>query len=167
MAVNEQRSKNNGLFGEILRFLLAGGIATACDYAVYLLFRMLIIPASLLPGNPTWDVCSAEISTALGFLTGLIINWILSVVFVFKGGRRSVGLTSKSDFIKFTVIAIIDFVFTELVVGLGVLLIHPFPLFGTEVFLSLGWNEWLMKVIATCIVLVFNYFARKKWIFHT
>ena len=167
MALNEQKDKNKRLFHEIIRFLLAGGLATLCDYAVYLLFRMLIIPASLLPGNQSWDVASAEISTALGFLTGLIINWVLSVVFVFKGGRRSVGLTSKSDFVKFTIIAVVDFLFTEIVVGLGVLWIQPFQLFGTDVFLTLGWNEWLIKVVATCIVLVFNYVARKKWIFHT
>ena len=72
---------------------------------------------------------------------------------------------SKKDFIKFTVIALIGLVFTQVAVGVGVGIIPSFSLFGVEQFFSLGWNEWLLKAVTTCIVLVFNYFARKKFIF--
>ena len=165
MAVNEQKAKKNGLVGEIIRFLLVGGLATVCDYAVYLLFRKVVLPAELFYENAVWDAASAVIATTLGFLVGLLINWVLSVVFVFRDGKRSVDVKSKKDFLKFTVIALIGLMFTQVAVGVGVLIIPSFSLFGVEQFFSLGWNEWLLKAVTTCIVLVFNYFARKKFIF--
>jgi hypothetical protein len=64
------------------------------------------------------------------------------------------------------VIALIGLVFTLLTVGFGVLLVPTFSLFGTETFFGVGWNEWLLQGVTTCIVLVFNYFARKKFIFN-
>ena len=166
MALNERKSKNNRLLGEIVRFLLVGGLATVCDYAVYLLFREIALPAELFAQSTVWNVVSAVIATTLGFLVGLLVNWVLSVVFVFRDGKRSVDVKSKKDFIKFTVIALIGLLFTQIAVGVGVLLIPSFAILGVEQFLSLGWNEWLLKVVVTCIVLVFNYFARKKFIFH-
>lgn len=166
MALKEQKSKNQRLVGEIIRFLLVGGLATVCDYAVYLFFRKVALPAELFLGNAVWNAASAVIATTLGFLVGLLINWVLSVVFVFRDGKRSVDVKSKKDFIKFTVIALIGLAFTQIAVGVGVLLVPSFSIFGIESFLSLGWNEWLLKAVTTCIVLVFNYFARKKFIFH-
>ena len=166
MALREGREKNKRLFGEMFRFLLVGGLATVCDYAVYLLFRKVVLPAGLFYESAAWNVASAVIATTLGFLVGLLINWVLSVVFVFRDGKRSVGVKSKKDFIKFTVIALIGLVFTQVAVGVGVLIVPSFPLFGVERFFSLGWNEWLLTAVTTCIVLVFNYFARKKFIFH-
>ena len=165
MALKEQKSKNQRLVGEIIRFMLVGGLATVCDYAVYLFFRKVALPAELFLGSAVWNAASAVIATTLGFLVGLLINWVLSVVFVFRDGERSVDVKSKKDFIKFAVIALIGLAFTQIAVGVGVLLIPSFLLFGVEQFLSLGWNEWLLKAVTTCIVLVFNYFARKKFIF--
>ena len=165
MDLTEEKAKQKRLFAEIIRFLLVGGLATVCDYAVYLLFRKALLPPELFAGNSVWDSASAVIATTLGFAVGLLINWVLSVFFVFRDGEKQVDVKSKSDFVKFTVIAVIGLVFTQVAVGLGVLVVPAFSLFGTETFLALGWNEWLLKAVTTCVVLVFNYFARKKFIF--
>lgn len=166
MDLNQKKQNNNEQMMEIVRFLLVGGLATICDYAVYLLFRKFLLPPELLAGNPTWDAASAVIATTLGFAMGLLINWVLSVLFVFRNTAQKVDVTSKADFIKFTVIALIGLLFTQVAVGIGVLVVPSFSLFGGETFLSLGWNEWLIKAVTTGLVLVFNYFARKKYIFH-
>ena len=166
MDLNEKREKNKQLIAEVIRFLFVGGLATVFDYAVFALFREFLLPPELIAGSDVWNAFSAVIATTLGFLVGLLINWILSVVFVFRGGTKKVGLSSKRDFLVFTVIALIGLAFTQIVIGFGVLLIPTFKLFGVEVFLSVGWNEWLLKGVTTCIVLVFNYFARKKYIFN-
>lgn len=165
MDLTEKKANQKRLIAEVFRFLLVGGFATICDYAVYLLFRKLVFPPELMSSNAVWDSFSAVIATTLGFFTGLLINWVLSVFFVFRGGQKQVDVKSKSDFLKFTIIALIGLLFTQVVVGVGVLVLPAFPLFGVETFLSLGWNEWLLKAVTTCIVLVFNYFARKKFIF--
>ncbi len=165
MRLNENKDNQKRLWAEIFRFLLVGGFATVCDYAVYLLFRKLVLPTELLAGSAVWDSFSAVIATTLGFLAGLLINWVLSVFFVFRDVEKKVDVKSKRDFIAFTLIAVIGLLFTQVVVGVGVLVVPSFTMFGTETFLSLGWNEWLLKAVTTCIVLVFNYFARKKFIF--
>ena len=95
MDLEEKKDKNKRLLGEIVRFLLVGGLATVCDYAVYLLFRKVVLPAGLFYENTVWNVASAVIATTLGFLVGLLINWVLSVVFVFRDGKRSVDVKSK------------------------------------------------------------------------
>ena len=48
MDSTEKRQQNKRLFFEIVRFLLAGGFATVCDYATYLLFRKVVLPPELM-----------------------------------------------------------------------------------------------------------------------
>ena len=150
------------LFWEIFRFLLVGGTATVVDYAVFYLFRQWLLPASL--GGGVWNVISLVIATAFGFCTGLVVNWILSVKFVFRAVKNKEEADSKKGFAIFTIIGVIGLGITEL--GM-ILLVHIFPtitLFGVTEFL-LPWEEWLAKVIMTCIVLVFNYVGRKIFVF--
>lgn len=150
------------LFWEIFRFLLVGGTATVVDYAVFYLFRQWLLPAGL--GGDVWNVISLIIATAFGFCAGLIVNWILSVKFVFRAVKNKEEAHSKKGFAIFSVIGLIGLGITEL--GM-LLLVHIFPtitLFGVTEFL-LPWDEWLAKVIMTCIVLVFNYVGRKIFVF--
>ena len=151
------------LFWEIFRFLLVGGTATLVDYAVFYLFRDLLLPARLIEGG-IWNVFSLIFATAFGFGAGLTVNWILSVKFVFRAVKNKEEAHSKKGFFIFAVIGLIGLGITELGV---VLLVHIFPeitLFGVTEFL-LPWDEWLAKVIMTCIVLVFNYVGRKLFVF--
>ena len=151
------------LFWEIFRFLLVGGTATVVDYAVFYLFRQWLLPAALLDGN-TWNVISLVIATAFGFCIGLLVNWILSVKFVFRAVKNKVEAHSTKGFAIFSIIGLIGLGITEL--GM-LLLVHIFPtitLFGVTEFL-LPWKEWLAKAIMTCIVLVFNYVGRKIFVF--
>ncbi len=165
MDSTEKRQQNKRLFFEIVRFLLAGGLATVCDYATYLLFRKVLLPTELIAQSMAWDACSAVIATTFGFVVGLVVSWTLSVLFVFRDGEKTVRVKDKKSFGVFSLIAVIGLVFTEIAVGVGVLVIPSFSLFGGENFLSLGWNEWIVKLVTTWIVLVFNYFARKRFIF--
>ena len=150
------------LFWEIFRLLLVGGTATVVDYAVFYLFRQWLLPATL--GGSAWNVISLIIATAFGFCTGLVVNWILSVKFVFRAVKNKEEAHSKKGFAIFSIIGLIGLGITEL--GM-LLLVHIFPtitLFGVTKFL-LPWEEWLAKVIMTCIVLVFNYVGRKIFVF--
>ena len=148
------------LFWEIFRFLLVGGMATLTDYATFYVFRQWIFPAGLVG-----DTVSLIIATALGFLVGLIVNWIMSVKFVYRQVKNEKEARSKKSFVIFTVIGLIGLALTELGVWLLVQHIVPeFELFGVTKFL-LPWNEWIAKVVMTCIVLVFNYVGRKLFIF--
>ena len=148
------------LFWEIFRFLLVGGGATVCDYLVHALVE------NVLHALTGWTTAALWIATASGFLVGMLINWVLSILFVFRAVRNKEESTSKKSFIIFVLISVIGLVLT--LVGVWLLrtqVIPEFALFGTEKFLGVTWNEWLAKAIMTCIVLVWNYIGRKIFVF--
>lgn len=147
------------LFWEIFRFLLVGGLATVADYATFYLFRNWLLPAGLI-GN----VFSLIVATALGFVVGLLVNWVLSVTFVYRQVKDEEEARSKKSFVIFTIIGVIGLGITELGVLLLVHILPEFEFLGVTEFL-LPWDEWIAKVVMTCIVLVFNYVGRKLFVF--
>ena len=88
-----------------------------------------------------------------GFIAGLSVNYVLSLLFVFtqkkdKGKGRTVGA-----FLIFGVIGLLGLFFTELGMWVGVEL--------------LCWNYMLVKALVTGAVLAWNYLGRKILIFNT
>ena len=147
------------LFWEIFRFLLVGGTATIFDYAVTYLFFHFILPESVIG-----YFLATTVSVIFGFTCGLLINWFLSVRFVFRAVKNKEEATSKKAFLVFTLIGVIGLGIT----WLGMLLVKFLPtirLFGVGDFLGEPWKWWIMKVIMTCIVLVWNYVGRKIFVF--
>lgn len=157
--INQKQSKKS-LILEIFRFLIVGGTATLFDYAVSYLFYQWILPASLIGQTP-----SLILSTALGFCAGLLVNWILSVKFVFRNVKNKEKSRSKKSFFIFTVIGVIGLAVTEFGMHFGVSLLPEIVLFSSSAFLGAEWKWWIMKVVMTCIVLVWNYIGRKLLIF--
>ena len=151
------------LFWEIFRFLLVGGTATVVDYLVFWIFDGLLFP--LISSTATWQVIALILATALGFCAGLLVNWVLSVSFVFRAVKDKEQASSKKSFWVFTVIGVIGLAITEIGVLLLVWLLPEFPLFGVTAVLGTSWAKWLAKVIMTCIVLVWNYVGRKIFVF--
>ena len=152
------------LFGEIFRFLLVGGTATLADYFVFWLFDGVLFPLLPLSGKG-WEVIALILATAAGFGIGLVVNWILSVKFVFRAVRDKEEVESKKSFFIFTVIGLIGLGLTEIGVVLLVFLFPEISLFGMTALLGTEWEKWIAKVIMTCIVLVFNYVGRKLLVF--
>lgn len=155
-----KKQTNGQLFWEIFRFLLTGGVATLADYFVFWIFDAWIFPEG-------WGTVALVLSTALGFCVGLIVNWVLSVRFVFRDTEAEISVRSKKPFLGFALIGLIGLLLTELGV---VLLVWVFPcvtLFGQTAFLGTAWEKWLAKAIMTCLVLVWNYLGRKIFIFRS
>lgn len=152
------------LFWEIFRFLLVGGTATVVDYIIYYVFRQWLLPPTLI-NTAAWDSWSLILATAFGFCVGLIVNWLLSVKFVFQAVKNKEESSSKKSFVVFTIIGLIGLGITEIGMHVLVNVLPTFALFGTTAFLGLPWKEWLAKVLMTGMVLVFNYVCRKKFIF--
>ncbi len=158
----EKQTKKQ-LFWEIFRFLLVGGTATLVDYFVFWIFDGLLFP--LLSTAKWFQTFSLVLSTALGFCVGLLVNWILSVKFVFKQVQNKEEAASKKGFTLFTVIGVIGLLLTEVGVVALVAIFPKFTLFGVTEVLGTTWAKWLAKVIMTCVVLVWNYVGRKLFIF--
>lgn len=155
-----KQQTNGELFWEIFRFLLVGGIATLADYFVFWIFDAWIFPES-------WGTVALVLSTALGFCVGLMVNWVLSVRFVFRDTEEKVSVRSKKPFLTFALIGLIGLLITELGVVLLVWALPSFTLFGQTAFLGTDLKKWFAKAIMTCLVLVWNYLGRKIFIFRS
>lgn len=89
------------------------------------------------------------ISTTISVTISIILNWYFSKVFVFK--------TSKYKFhIEFTLVAIASLVGLGIqlaVISISVEYLHLIPVLG--------------KILAIFVTFLWNFWARKKFIFHT
>ena len=130
---------DNG-FLKFFRYCFVGGIAFVVDYGVSALVFYLMGKGSL----------STVIGTTAGFIFGLITNFVLSKKFVFTEDAKTGG--KKSEFFWYTIIGIIGW-------GLNVLLMLVF----TEWIFAL--NQYVSKIIAAIIVLVYNFLARKIFLY--
>ena len=119
---------------QIFRYLIVGGFAFAVDFlTLYLLTHFLHL--------------FFLISGAISFITGLIVNYKLSTIWVFNHNTTS----GKSQVTKaFTIFLITG------VTGLGIneLCLHLFTN-------SLGINYLISKFITLPIVLMWNFFSRR------
>ncbi len=119
-------------FLQFFRYLFVGGIATIVDWGVLFLLTDFAHIYHL-------------VSAIIAFIAGLITNFFLSKLLVFKANEARVN--AVMEFVNYAVIGVI---------GLGI----------TELIMFLFTNCWavhymISKIIATIIVLVWNYFARK------
>ncbi len=120
---------------QLFRSLFVGGIATVVDFLVAALVR---------EGLGGGDI----ISNATGFVFGLITNYVVSILWVFKKHNMNIA----KEFAIFTVIGIIGLIINT----------------GIVYFLGKLWNSeevmimfYVAKIIATLITLIWNFAARK------
>ncbi len=143
------------LLGEILRFVFVGGVATVIDF-LFMGITLYIFAPENYPNffnvffgakvSPT--ALAAAVSTGVGFLFGLTSNYILSVLFVFNEKGKSKTVKGFLVFCLFS---------------LGGLLIQEVGMW--LLFGKIGVNEWIVKILMTLVVLVYNYVTRKIFIF--
>lgn len=126
--------KTENLFVQIFKFVIVGGIATIIDWVVY---YVLYNYAHLDP----------LIANILSFSVSVIYNYIASVKWVFdvKKDKNKVRML-----VEFLIFSIIGLVITEILLWLGIN--------------KLGMNAMLVKIIATAIVMVFNFITRKLFL---
>ena len=124
------------------RYRIPGGLRSSSGEYLFL-FQELI-----LTGGTPWELF---ISTAAGFIVGLIVNYVLSLTFVFRRKDNRGSGKSVAAFLIFTVVGVIGLGLTELIMYLGTELLHI--------------SYLIVKIVAAAIVLVWNYVGRKVLIF--
>ena len=147
----EQTKKQR--FFEIIRFLLVGGLSTILDYATTYGLGILLIGF--------WF--NAAVSNTVGHIVGLLVNFFLSVVFVYKQVKNKEESKSFKAFALFVLVDIIGLLATILVMTLQD---KFFPVVMINVFTLEIDIIWLLcKCLMTLVCLIWNYIGRKKFIF--
>ncbi|MCR5758502.1 MAG: GtrA family protein [Selenomonas sp.] len=130
-------------FFELFRYAVVGAVSFLLDLGILMIFYRVwgvYIPYGLY------------IATVLGFVGGLALNTCLSVRFVFRHTGRAWRFRLEwCDYVFILLIGLSGLGITELGMFIGVEIANVYYL-------------WV-KVLVTGIVFLWNYWARKKFVF--
>ena len=133
----------NNEFIKVILYLFVGGTAALVEWRLfYLFFYYLLAGLGLSVDTLTM------VATALAFGLSTLYHYFLGNILVFDSG-------SKYDKSKE-----LSLVFLVSIMGLVFNLILMYIFVGV-----LAWQPMFAKVLTSCIVVVWNYLSRKKWIF--
>ena len=121
---------------QFLRYVFVGGIATVADWGV------LFFLTEAFGLHPLF-------SAIFAFFAGLVVNYFLSRLFVFKANESR--YSRAGEFVAYSLIGAVGLGLTE-----GIMYIT----------IAMAGNHYMIgKVIATVIVLLWNYIARRKIVY--
>ena len=120
---------------QLMRYLVVGGVAFAVDFTV-----LVVLAESFHVGH--------LVAAGIGFFVGLLVNYQLSVVWVFR--HRSLS-NRYAEFVVFAMVGLIGLGWTELI------------LFGGTDMLGLDYR--ISKILAVMVVLFWNFGMRKILLF--
>jgi putative flippase GtrA len=132
---------------EFVRYAVVGGIAALADMGVLWLITTLAFGGK----NTGWQLFC---SVAAGFLVGLTLNWILSLLFVFIGKEQREKGKSLRAYLLYAAVGLVGFGMTEGLMHLGMLFVP-----------AAGLWYLLLNGFVKCIVLVWNYIGRKLLVY--
>jgi putative flippase GtrA len=138
--------EKNNIF-EFIRYIFVGGISALVDMGV-----LYIMTEFAFDGKK--DGIALTLSVATGFVFGLIVNYLLSQLFVFTSKEQREKGKKASAFFIYAVAGLIGFVLTELLMHIGMLFVS---------------HEGLWYILLNCfvkgVVLIWNYVGRKIFVY--
>ncbi|NLO22938.1 MAG: GtrA family protein [Fibrobacter sp.] len=130
--------QKSSIVRQFIRYLLTGGLAFVVDFSI---FTFLLYSFNL----------HYLFANMLSLLGGLFLNYFISIKWVFSECKRNLENKQKTELTIFTIIGFIG-------VGLNQLLM--LLMVGV-----MSWQELFSKIIATALVLFWNFGARKMLLF--
>lgn len=145
------KSENmNKLIKQILKFGVVGGLSFIIDFVITL------IVSGIMRGLGSSVETAAAVGGIFGFCISLIFNYIMSMKFVFE---RKENMDRKKEFLIFLVLSLIGLGLNELILYFGVKICNslvPAVVDEYPTIVTAG-----VKIIATGIVMVYNFISRK------
>ena len=123
--------KKRELLLQVFKFTIVGAVAFIIDYSIMVICKEILHFSVLL-------------SAFIGFTISVIYNYIASVKWVFNVNEKK---SKTKNFIIFIIFRFICLILTELIMW-----------FGTDIIKI---SYLIVKVIATIIVMIFNFITRK------
>ena len=166
-------TKKKSVFWELVRFAITGIVCSLLDYLVC---QLIILAFGNIPGISSLSWLVTAISTALGFVVGVIANYFLSTYWVYQNVDKKTNAKSVKFKILFVLLSI-----GGLLVSIGAMLLcnvvcinalnmdivsvsvmdlikeYQFGFLAQGIF----WAYFISFCIKTIFGLVFNYLTRK------
>ena len=129
---------NSKLGQQIIKFGAVGFLCFFIEYVLLILFKELL----------GWPVIAAN---TLAFTVSAIVNYILSILFVFDTDKEA---NQSKQFAVFFILAVGGLILNNVVLKLGTMVLDPF------------WSRSyiIVKPFATGVVMVYNFITRKIFI---
>lgn len=132
------RFPRKSLVGQFLRYLVTGGLAFVVDFGLFALCLYVF----------EWHYLLANL---VGLVAGLVLNYAMSILWVFTACERSLENRKVTEFSLFALVG---------VAGVG---INQLLMYGMVD--GLEFNEMISKMVAAVLVLMWNFGARKLMLF--
>ena len=132
------------LLEQIFKFILVGGISFLVDFVVYTVMCNVIHIHYMIAGIS-------------GFVISVIVNYILSMRYVFKSKE---DMRKEKEFIIFVVLSLIGMLLNSLILYVCIDCIYH-DLQWLNKTISAEWMNIVAKVVATSVVMVYNFVTRK------
>ena len=127
----ERRATMKKLLIQMIKFGIVGVIAFVIDYSLMVLFVEVF----------HWNTV---VSTGLSFTISLVVNYLLSMKFVFKAKEN---LSKKKEILIFVITSVIGLLINLLIMYIGDDLLHI--------------SYLIDKLVATVIVMIWNFVTKK------
>ncbi len=185
MAKSESRQEQS-IVREVIRFLVVGVIATIFDFLTKLIAAKVFSALGMdgeIYSDGSFNLFSLAglnytLSIVCGFIIGVLVNYLLSRIWVFQNVEDRNKSNSLGNFFLFVFLGFIGLLISLLIFW-GAVFLVPLIVPGIDVyvgsksiamdlsFLSLGafWAYFIVFCFSTIVVMVWNYLSRKKWIF--
>ena len=141
------------LFSQFIRFGLVGTLSFFIDYGIGLLTLNILMALT----SPSFFEPASIIASVVGFAISVVVNYILSFKFVFE---RKDDLNRKAEFVIFVVLSVIGLIINAIIIWVCV-----GPVYSSSTFLQQNTSYNVVytgaKLIATVIVMVYNFVTRK------
>lgn len=138
------------LINQIIKFGVVGIIAFIID------FFITMVVFNILNGHLSLSV-SSTVASVFGFIISVIVNYLLSMKYVFA---RKTDINKSKEFIIFIVLSVIGLGINSLIIWLSTAILYSKVEFiynnvGDSLFVACA------KIFATFIVMVYNFITRK------
>ena len=122
------------LFEQIIKFGIVGVLSFLIDYIIMILCKEVF-------------GFNVLVSAGFGFTISVVFNYIASVKWVFNVNQNN---SKSKQFIVFIIFSIIGLILTEIIMHIGTNIMNI--------------SYLLVKILATLIVMVFNFITRKLFL---
>lgn len=140
------------LFAQIIKFGFVGGLCFLIDFVITMIVNHVLHAVTGMDFEIT-----ATVAGFFGFTISVIVNYILSMKFVFE---RKEDMSKKKEFIIFLILSIIGLGINEVVIWFCTGVLYKDIQWLQETFNNTVYLAGA-KILATAIVMVYNFVSRK------